>query len=304
MVVVLWIILGCVILAGGLGLAAWMVIVEPTQFRVRRIAVGSCDLVRRPGRGGLPEGLRILHVTDTHFYGSDERRLRFLRRVAAEEDYDFAFLTGDLIDTPRGVGSCRELARALEPRVGAYAVLGGHDLYWAPPLTIFASLGGTRHVSEPAKVPSVPGELTRVLESEGVRVLQDGSDLASIPGGGEVAIVGTRDAQDCVPDYGAAWSQMPGDIPVIALSHCPDAVPDMVARDPDMAFFGHTHGGQVRFPVIGALVTRSELSADRASGMFREGDTLCFLNNGVGTNRFIRLRLLCRPEVSLVSIGG
>jgi len=301
---VVYVILGCLILVGGLGLAAWMVLVEPVRFRVRRVSVGSGDLARSPQEGGPPAGLRILHISDTHFYGSDERKLRFLRRVAREEEYDFAFLTGDLIDTPRGVASGAELARALQPRVAAYAVLGGHDLYWAPLLKVLASLGGTRNIAEPAEVPSAPGELEGVLEKNGVRVLNDASDVADLPGGGEVAVVGTRDAQHCDPNYGAAWSQVPGDTPVIALSHCPDAVPDLAARRPDMAFFGHTHGGQVRLPLVGALVTRSELSAGRASGMFRHRDTLCLLNNGVGTNRFIRMRLLCPPEVSLVSIDG
>ncbi len=301
---ILYVILGCVVLLGGLGLGAWMVLVEPVRFRVRRVRVGSGDLARSPEEGGLPAGLRILHISDTHFYGSDERMLRFLRRVAREEEYDFAVLTGDLIDTPHGVASAAELARALQPRVRAFAVLGGHDLYWAPLLKVFASLGDTRNDATPAEVPSATDELADALETNGVRVLDDASDTSEIPGDGEVAVVGTRDAQHCVPDYEGAWSQVPGDAPVIALSHCPDAVPAVIARRPDMAFFGHTHGGQVRLPLVGALVTRSELPADRASGMFRQEDTLCLLNNGLGTNRFIRLRLLCRPEVTLVSIDG
>mgnify|MGYP000453351012 CR=1 FL=1 len=299
-----WIIVGSVLCVGGLGLAAWMFLVEPTRFRVRRVTVREDEMPRSPAEGGPPRGLRILHITDTHFYGSDERKLCFLRRVARQEEYDFAFLTGDLIDTPRGVPSCAELAGALQPRAGSYAVLGGHDLYWMPPLALLASQAGGPDALKAARLPNAAGELTQELEANGVSVLQDGSRVAAVPRDGEVSVVGTQDAQDREPDYDAAWADVADDVPVVALTHCPDALPDIAARRPDMAFFGHTHGGQVRFPLLGALVTRSELPGDRASGMFREGDTLCFLNNGMGTNRYVRFRLLCRPEVSLVSIGG
>lgn len=298
------IVVGVILLVGGPALAIWMVWIEPYRFRVRRVAVTGSELARRPAEGGLPPGLRILHITDTHFYGRDERRLQFLRRVARQETYDIAVLTGDLVDTPEGIGSCAELARMLEPRTGSYAVLGGHDLYWSPPGVILASLAGTRHVSEAAQIPGEPDRLRKTLEQGGVRVLEDESEVVDTGEGGRIAVVGTQDAQDRTPDYDAAWAGVPAGLPVIALAHCPDAIPEIAARKPDVAFFGHTHGGQVRFPLVGALVTRSTLPAHRASGMSKEGQTLCVLNNGVGTNRYIRFRLLCRPEVGLVTVAG
>jgi predicted MPP superfamily phosphohydrolase len=69
-----------------------------------------------------------------------------------------------------------------------------------------------------------------------------------------------------------------------------------------MAFCGHTHGGQVRFPFVGALVTRSSLPGSLASGAFRCGPTTYVIGNGLGTSPATPFRLLCRPEAIVVEL--
>jgi predicted MPP superfamily phosphohydrolase len=69
-----------------------------------------------------------------------------------------------------------------------------------------------------------------------------------------------------------------------------------------LAFFGHTHGGQVRLPIFGAVATRSRLPAEFASGVFRLAETTFVINNGLGTSPLTPFRFLCRPEVTILEL--
>jgi len=281
----------------------WMVCVEPRRFRIWR-----CTVPRVAQRGDhevsvlaerLPP-LSILHISDSHFGVMDRPKLRFVRRVA-RQPYDLVFLTGDLVDRPCGLKECLELAELLAPRLGAFAVLGGHDHFRG-------IRAGRRCRARGNGAPSPPrfrrrnpvGELKKGLRERGVEVLEDESRTIRCPGGAELAIVGLRDAFVFQPDYEAAWREVPRGAPTIVLAHSPDVLPEVLRRAADMAFFGHTHGGQVRLPLVGALVTRSRIGRRRARGVFREGPTVFSLNDGLGAGRGTGFRLLCRPEVTLM----
>ncbi|MGD2175899.1 MAG: hypothetical protein PVJ27_10890, partial [Candidatus Brocadiaceae bacterium] len=69
-----------------------------------------------------------------------------------------------------------------------------------------------------------------------------------------------------------------------------------------LACFGHTHGGQIRLPVIGSLVTKSRLPRRLARGAFRNGETTFVTSAGLGTSPALPFRLLCRPEAVLIEI--
>jgi len=301
-----WAIYVAAALAGcGVLLLAWMRLVEPRLFRVRRISLprvesrGAGEVAIAAGR--LP-ALKILHVTDTHFSGSDAAKLAFLRTAAGEE-CDFAFLTGDLIDQPAGLASCLALAEMLHPRLGAFAVLGGHDhFHTAATLRGRLSLHCGPPPSEELRRPNPVAELIAGLAERGVRVLEDESWVTSLDGGVTLAVVGLRDAFVFEPDYEAAWRAVPEGAATIVLAHSPDVLAETVRRGADLALFGHTHGGQVRLPLVGALVTRSDLPRGRARGVFREQGTICTLNHGVGAGRGTNIRLLCRPEVTVLAL--
>ena len=286
---------------------AWMFAVEPRWFRVRRVTVhsaeaGDAKAICLPA-GRLP-ALKILHVSDTHFGGADAAKLQFLRRVG-EEAFDLVALTGDLLDTPPGLGACLELAELVRGRFGCFAVLGGHDQFSATARR-YRWLSLRRPKGPPPQERRIPNpleELVQGLQERGVEVLQDESRIIAC-GGTKLVIVGLRDAFVSAPDCAAAWRDVPQGLPTIVLAHSPDVLPEVVRRGADLAFFGHTHGGQVRLPFVGALVTRSQLRGRRASGVFREGGTVFTVNNGVGAGQGIDLRLLCRPEVTVMELTG
>jgi hypothetical protein len=278
------------LLLAALLLVLWVTVIEHRLFRVRRVVLDADRL-------GLPP-LRILHVTDTHFHGRDGAILRFLGHVAAREDFDLVFLTGDLIDSPSGLDAAEAVAGMFRPSLGTFAVLGGHDYAQLDPVKTYRFLL-TRRAQEAFAGDNPADDLVARLEAAGVRVLEDSAASVRPPAGRPFAVVGLRDAFVFEPDSEAAWRKVEPDLPVIAIAHSPDVVREVSRRGASLAFFGHTHGGQVRLPIVGAVVTRCTLPRRLVRGVFRQADTVFILNNGLGTSPAIPYRLLCRPEVTV-----
>lgn len=277
----------------GLMVAFWAVFIERHMFCVRHVVLDSDSL-------GLPP-LEVLHITDTHFCGHDAKALAFLERLAARGGFDLVLFTGDLIDSPAGVASAGAAASRFRARVGCFAVLGGHDYAQVDPVRAYVHILRNR----PGQVfrgENPADELVRRLEAAGVSVLEDASVELTAPDGRRFALVALRDAFVSEPDYEAAWQGVGKDVPVIVMAHSPDVLPEVCARGAGLAFFGHTHGGQVRLPLLGALVTRCSLPRRLASGAFRQRDTVFIVNNGLGTSPIIPYRLLCPPEVTVAEL--
>jgi predicted MPP superfamily phosphohydrolase len=278
--------------AAGLALAFWMVVVERRLFRVRRVVLDAGNL-------GLPP-MKILHLTDTHFSGRDKAILAFLRNLSATERFDLVLFTGDLIDRASGVESAATAASLFRPNLGSFAVLGGHDYPATSPLKAY-----THMLLDPRGAlagPNPAGELAARLEECGVRVLQDDNVRLTAADGRPFALVALRDAYVFEPNFRAAWQGLPAEVPVVVIAHSPDVIDEAVARAARLAFFGHTHGGQVRLPFIGAVVGRSRLPLRLVRGAFRQGQTVFIINHGLGTSPVVPYRLLCRPEVTVAEI--
>jgi len=266
-------------------------LLEPRRFRIRRLRLSSDDCALPP--------LRILHLTDTHFSGRDEPILRFLRRIAGEAEYDLVVFTGDLIHRAAGIPSLAEAASLFEPTLGSFAVLGGHDHTNMNALITWRHLITGRRLKELCP-PNPVEEVIAALEGAGVETLQDENRRLKAPDGSPFAIVGLRDAYDFDPDWEAAWSGIAPDVPVLALSHSPDALPEAAARRTDLMLSGHTHGGQVRLPLIGALITYTDIGRRAARGAFRYKDTALLVSSGLGASPATPFRLLCPPTAFVI----
>ena len=88
----------------------------------------------------------------------------------------------------------------------------------------------------------------------------------------------------------------------IAVMHSPDSAPETVACGYELIVAGHTHGGQVRLPGFGPLVTNSAMPRRLASGLIRIGDSWMSLSPGLGTSKYAPFRFLCRPEATLLEL--
>jgi len=134
----------------------------------------------------------------------------------------------------------------------------------------------------------------------GVRYLQNEAAKTTIRGS-DVWVVGVNRHG---PDVAKAFSGVPPGAFTILLQHSPDVVLLLEDRKPDLVLAGHTHGGQVCLPGIGALLTLTKLPRRFASGLFREFGTTLYVCRGIGLEgRFApQVRLFCRPEVALFEL--
>jgi predicted MPP superfamily phosphohydrolase len=90
----------------------------------------------------------------------------------------------------------------------------------------------------------------------------------------------------------------------LAVVHSPDPTPELASLGYDLIVTGHTHGGQVRLPLVGALVTNSSFPNRLARGLIRFGRSYVHVSPGLGTSKYAPFRFLCRPEATLLELRG
>lgn len=234
---------------------------------------------------GWPEalsGVRIAQLTDVHFEAraSVAFAREVARRVREEIRPDLVAFTGDLTTHDYdylGVGS-EWLASFGHPTV---VCLGNHDY---DPVT-----------SARAGCPMVLAvELERRLEGSGVEVLRNRGVEIELPGKGKIPVAGVEDYYTGLTDPVRATKGLPAG-PKLMLCHNPDAA-DYVdeATAGGLILAGHTHGGQIRIPGIGHLMTNL-MRTERMLGAFQLKHSTLYVSKGVGY--LLRARLFCRPEV-------
>ena len=260
---------------------------EPTDLQVRRYAV---DVTHgAPVRGRI----RIAQLSDIQADRIGPYEERALR-TAADLKADLVVLTGDYVQPRFDYGGPRldatrrrttaDLNRLLrevrfDAALGMFAVRGDVDLDWP-------------RVFDGTPVTTLTGEIaTRPL-----------------PGGGTLCLVGVTPRMSHGGDRGgllALVRQAPSDSVRIVIGHGPDFVQDLAGTLPvELALAGHTHGGQVVLPWLGAPITKMRLPRRYASGLHDYAGVPIHVSAGVGMERGAapQLRFLCPPEISLIEV--
>jgi uncharacterized protein len=289
------------IFAVGAVCVAYGVIVERRWFRVNRYRL---DILPTPGNSAPSEesagadptgGLRVLHLTDLHLVRSDRRMPRFL---AGLPEAEVTVLTGDVLGEPEAV---EHAVAALEPvrgRIASFLVLGSNDLFRPTPINYGRYFLRRRRVR--LGVRGRGGELVEQLRAKGWTVLRN--ERADLDLGGlRAEIVGLEDPHIARHDLRTALRSSPQRFG-IAIVHSPDPAPELAALGYPLIFAGHTHGGQVRLPLVGALVTNSQLPRRLCRGVIRMGPATLSISAGLGQSKFAPFRFLCRPEVSYLDL--
>jgi uncharacterized protein len=278
--------------AAGAACVGYGILVERDWYRLRRQRVQALE----PGQPPLT----VLHLSDLHLTAADTRRMRFLERLAAEP-VDLVVLTGDMLGEPGALEPVLDSLGRFRPRLGAVAVLGSND-YWAPrfrnPLTYFTGPSSRRH-RRGGRNPW--RELVEGLEARGWTVLSNRRGRL-----GDVELAGMDDPHIRHDDLAVAVPAN-GQVPArlrLGVVHSPyrRALDAFAGNGYDLVLAGHTHGGQVRLPGVGALVTNCDLPRDRVRGLSRWGSSWLHVSAGLGTSKYAPFRFACRPEASLLEV--
>ena len=283
-----WILVGLAAL--GLLCVAYGVLVERHWFRMVRYRL---DILPASG----PEQLTVLHLSDLHFTRGERRKTTFL---AALPSADLTVVTGDFLAEPEAVETVVAAVRPTRGRLASWFVLGSNDLYVPRPLNPFLYFIPRERRRRRRTGRGRWQELVTRLTAEGWDDLDNQRRLLEFDGMA-IELVGLHDAHIDRADFGLLPRQEPERFGV-AVMHSPDSAPEAAACGYDLLIAGHTHGGQVRLPLVGALVTNSALPPRLASGLIRMGGSALSLSPGLGTSKYAPFRFWCRPEAILLEL--
>ncbi|WP_413453127.1 metallophosphoesterase [Georgenia sp. 1P01AC] len=285
---------------GGL---AWAV-TETRLFTVRTHVVPVLAPGSRP--------LRVLHVSDLHLTPAQRLKREWVRRLA-ELEPDLVVSTGDNLAHLEAVPAVEQALGELLQVPGVF-VLGSNDFYAPQPKNPARYLLPSSRRSEASEKPQTlpTDELVDVLSSGGWLDLTNTRGALEVAGQ-RLSFVGVDDPhleRDRFPAPGGERGSLH-----VGVSHAPytRVLDQMVDDGADVILAGHTHGGQLRVPGYGALVTNCDLDRERASGLHGwpgprpdrpGGQASAWLNvsAGMGTSPYTPVRFACRPEVSLLQL--
>jgi predicted MPP superfamily phosphohydrolase len=281
---------GPALLAAGL---AGYALYEPYRFRLATHRV--------PVRAGSP-AVDVLHVSDTHMTSSRRALVRWLTRLPdlLPAQPDLVLATGDLIVNDTGTAPLVEALAGLESRLGRFYVLGSHDYFqsrFRPEAYLkYFQKDHERVEARPADVDA----LESGLQAKGWRALTNTSARVKT-NGATIRLAGVDDPY--IRRHRTDHIERAADDDLaIGLVHAPDVVSEWVLTGFDLVLAGHTHGGQVRLPLIGPVVTNCALPAALAGGLHRVGHGWLHVSPGLGSGRFARIRFARPPEATLLQI--
>jgi predicted MPP superfamily phosphohydrolase len=283
-----WLLLA--ILVAGALIGAYAVLVERRWYRLRRhrLAILPTDGSR----------LTVLHLSDLHVVRSDEGKRRFLASLPRA---DVAVITGDVLGEPEAAEFAAATLRPVRGKVASLFVLGSNDLFAPRPTNPFRYFVPNRRRLRVTGRRGRAQDLVRELERDGWVHLRNRKYGRRV-NGVAMEIVGLDDPHIHRADLSVAPRTAP-DAFGLAVVHSPDPVPELAALGYDLVVAGHTHGGQVRLPFIGALVTNCSMPTRLARGLARLGRTYLHVSPGLGTGKYAPFRLLCRPEATLLELS-
>ncbi len=245
----------------------YSLIYEPYALEVKRYTLKNPKL----------SGLKIVFASDFHMapYSFEQKRLQRIIKQINSEKADIVILGGDFVKGHRKKSSMpiKDIAAELhriKSHYEVYAVMGNHDTYYGK------------------------DEVADGLTNIGIKVLQNQNAKVQTQNG-NVCIAGVKDYISDMPDIQKALNDCTE--PMILVSHSPDIFPNV--EKIDLMLAGHTHGGQIVFPLIGALIVPSDYGQRYRYGLIKERDKTLIVSKGLGTS-LMPFRLNCKPEIVVI----
>nr|WP_166459643.1 metallophosphoesterase [Amycolatopsis pithecellobii] len=247
--------------------------------------------------------LRVLHISDLHMMPGQKSKQRWVAALG-ELQPDLVVNTGDNLAHPQAVPSVLRALGSLLDRPGVF-VFGSND-YYAP-----KRKNPARYLMPRGKKKRIHGKHLPWRDLRAAFIEYGWLDLTharrSIPVDGQTVFAAGVDDPHLRRDRyrEIAGAADPDAALRIGITHSPEPrVLDPFAADGyDLVLAGHTHGGQLRIPGIGALVTNCELDRSRARGASRWGAHMWLhVSAGLGTSPYAPARFACPPEASLLTL--
>lgn len=260
----------------GSGLAIWAFFIEPNRLVTRQQTLAIDQ---------WPSGLsdfKIAVLSDIHAGGRfiDESKLRLIVERTNELHPDLIVILGDYISGGRNHHAMdpevfAPFLKDFRARYGTYTVLGNHD-WW---------FDGER--------------VRRALDANGIKVVENDFAWIETPGG-SFWLAGVPDLWTRPQSVQQTIERLPEGAPIIALTHNPDVFPRLPQRV-SLLLAGHTHGGQVRFPLIGTVVHTTDFGDRYEAGHVFENGRHLFVTTGIGTS-ILPVRFGVPPEIVLLTV--
>lgn len=252
----------------GAASAIYAIGVEPRCPVLERVTLHLPRLPR-----GL-EGLRIGHLSDFHLgYLYTRANLQWAVEQMQREQPELIVITGDFVSASRAIADLPDLLQPLHAPLGIYGVTGNHDMWEGA------------------------GELCSALEPLGIEFLLNCNKMLhwhETP----FWIAGIDDIWYGSPDLDATLEQVPADGFTLFLCHAPDFADQVVDRSIDVQLSGHTHGGQMRLPLLKSSCL-PYYGLRYASGLYNVGAMQVYVSRGLGG---LPWRLNCPPEATILTL--
>jgi uncharacterized protein len=263
---------GIVVIAASAGLA------QAQEVVVERLEI---ELTRLPNE---LDGLTIAHLSDFHYTSvHDAAVIRAAVRATNELDPDIVVLTGDYVTVPiygsslsssRWATPCAQILSELNAPMGIFAVLGNHD-------------------------QCNPQFIAKSLENHGITLLRNYA-LHVERAGARLWIAGVDDVLEGKPRLDESLRTIARGEATVLLAHEPDFADAVKEYPVDLQLSGHSHGGQIRLPLVGAPCLPA-LGRKYPCGLRHLGPLSVYTNRGLGTV-VLPVRYNCPPEVTLLTL--
>ena len=240
--------------------------IEPNMLTVKHYKINDSAL----------KGVKIVFVGDFHIKPNQTKRLSKVVEMINAQQPDVVLSVGDFVNgheenMTMPISDIAEQLKNVKTNYGFYTVLGNHD-WWIDGF-----------------------EITNTLTGNGIKVLANSNNKINI-NGKNVYIAGVEDLTTRKPDIYNALVDVKN--PVILLTHSPDLFPK-VPENVNLTLSGHVHGGQIRLPLLGALIVPSDYGNKYSYGLIEEKGKKMIVTKGIG-NSILNVRFNCVPEIVVI----
>lgn len=286
----------------GAAAAVWGLGIERHLYALREVSAAALPAGAKP--------IRVLHISDAHLAPWQKRKMRWIASLA-DLSPDLVINTGDNLGHPDAIESVRTALAPFSGIPGAF-VFGSNDKFAGipkNPFTYFTS-PSLAHDARELDTPA----LERLLSEElGWASLNNAATTLSVAGH-ELELFGVDDAHRDWDDLDAVAEQLDKSrnsstaIASIGVTHAPyqRVLNRFIELGADAIFAGHTHGGQVCLPGVGALVANCDIPLKQAKGLstWQHYGRRVPLNvsAGIGHSIYAPVRFACRPEATLITL--